>query len=1351
MDTLKPPERFQFDTGNVDESWRRWESQFKVYHVACELGKKTPKVQVAIFLHAAGPEAQEIFKQFQFAEGEDNTNLDTVLSKFRSYCQPRKNTVFERYKFWSRDQHQSESIDLWVKELRIRASTCEFGDQEDLMIRDKVVFGVYDKRMKERMLREPDLSLHKAVDLCHASESTKQQLREMSGGSPAMEVHEVRRMGKPPRKPGQHGPSRPAGNQPSRSESFNCRKCGRTHGPRECPAYNKQCNKCHGWHHFTCYHSQSGGQSSQNQSQSSKPQQASKPQKYRQSQQHVRTVAEEPQPSDDDDELFFGSVHVLNLDVATVAEDDWISTVRVGDTDIDFKLDSGAQGNVLPLEVYRRIIPAVPLKSTNTVLAGFARDMKVKPVGTVTYTCTTRKGTEQSVQFYVVEESDTPLLGRRSSESLGLIQLVQAVISGSALTWDKLKSLYNVNFEGMGDLGEPYDMPLRDVPGNIQVPHKIPYAKLNKVKAVLDHMEHTGVIADANGPTEWVNNLVITEKKNGAMRVCLDPKALNKAIRREHFAIPTPEEVQAKLAGKSVFSVFDMQNAYWHVRLTDQASYCTTFHTPWGRKRFLRMPFGICSASEVLQKRVHDAFHDIDGAHIIHDDMIVAGVDEADHDRIVHKVMQRATERNIKFNEKNREQFKVNKVKYVGNYVSEEGLTPDPEKIRALVDMPAPNDRASLQRFLGMVKYLSRYIPNESDITAPLRSLLKQEAEWIWQPEHTAAVDKLKCVLTSEPVLKLYDVTQPVTIQADASKSGVGACLIQEGKPVAYASRALTSAEQNYAQLEKELVAIVFACRKFHAYIYGKDVHVQTDHKPLETILKKPLANASPRVQRMMLRLQRYSLDVKYKPGKEMFLADTLSRAYVTGEADQELTDDIEVMVGAVIRDIPASPSKLEEIRQATTDDMVLQQLRQVVMHGWPEARKSVPSDVQDYWNIRDEITVADGLLLAGSRLIIPTAMRPGMVKLLHESHMGVEKSKARARGLMYWPGLNKDIEDAVSTCATCLKFKTANAREPLIPHEIPQVPFQKVAVDILTFQGADYLVLVDYYSKYPELSRLNTGKSASAVISHIKSISARHGIPEEIVSDNMPFNSVQFRSFAADWGIKLTTSSPTYPQSNGQAERMVGIVKNMLKKAEEDGQDPYIALLEYRNTPLSGLSYSPAQMAMSRQLRSKLPVTQDMLKPSVVSAQAELRARQTEYKRQYDKSARPLSELQPGDVVRYRHGKQWEPAIVKGTAGFPRSYIIEHEGGELRRNRRHLMKTAETPPLFLPPVEVPDSQTREVPSGVSHGSPPKPSPALPPAEPPPLPPSPRAVPETARPRRQTKVPARFSDYMVYN
>ena len=169
--------------------------------------------------------------------------------------------------------------------------------------------------------------------------------------------------------------------------------------------------------------------------------------------------------------------------------------------------------------------------------------------------------------------------------------------------------------------------------------------------------------------------------------------------------------------------------------------------------------------------------------------------------------------------------------------------------LTAYGDMPEPQSKQDLQRLLGMVNYLSQYIPNMSEITAPLCTLLKKNTQWVWYDVHRSAIDKLKHTLTNSPVLQYFNPDKLITIQTDASQSGIGSCLLQEGHPVIYASRSLTTAEQNYAQIEKELLAIVFACEQFHQFVYGNDIVVQSDHKPLEAIMTKPLSRAPPRIQ----------------------------------------------------------------------------------------------------------------------------------------------------------------------------------------------------------------------------------------------------------------------------------------------------------------------------------------------------------------------------------------------------------------------------------------------------------------------------------------------------------------------
>ena len=379
---------------------------------------------------------------------------------------------------------------------------------------------------------------------------------------------------------------------------------------------------------------------------------------------------------------------------------------------------------------------------------------------------------------------------------------------------------------------------------------------------MLDKLKDQNIIADFDKPTEWVSNLVIVEKKSGALRLCLDLQPLNAAIKRDRHVISTPADMQAQLSGKNVFTVVDMKDGYWHIKLSDESSYFCTFNTSWGRKRFLRMPFGISSASEIMQKRNEETLGDIQRVHVIADDLIIAATDDQEHDIIMDRVLQRARDKGVKFNS-DKIQFKISEVEYMGNIVSSEGLKPDPKKIEAIINMKRPTDVTSLQRLLGMVKYLAQYIPNESAITQPLRELLKKDVEWAWHPEHDKALDNLKAVLTRKP--------------AFASRL----------QTVAYASRAMTQAEQNYAQIEKAMLAICFATSKFYQYVYGKSaVSVQIGHKPLESFLKKPLCEAPPKLQRLMLRLHPYDLDVHYGPGKHVYFADTLSRACILGEGN---------------------------------------------------------------------------------------------------------------------------------------------------------------------------------------------------------------------------------------------------------------------------------------------------------------------------------------------------------------------------------------------------------------------------------------------------------------------------------
>ena len=834
---------------------------------------------------------------------------------------------------------------------------------------------------------------------------------------------------------------------------------------------------------------------------------------------------------------------------------------------------------------------------TNVKLTGYG-GQKLKVEGKCDITCK-HKGKSEKLSFYVVNTPSPPVLGLKACMDMNLIKVIMSVSSE-----DRTKSIlgeYSQIFKGLGCLKEPYHIKIDpSVSPVIHPPRKVPTALREKLKTTLDEMEQNGVIRKVDEPTDWVSSLVIVEKRNSdKLRICLDPKDLNVAIKREHYQLPTIEDITSRMAGAKVFSKIDLNNRFWQLPHDEESQLLTTFNTPFGRFCYRKMLFGIKSAQEVFQKRISQHFDSIPGVESDIDDLLIWSKSDDEHDKILKTVLDKCVELNITLN-KDKCVFKVPVIEYIGHKISADGVHADPNKVKAITEMPPPTDKKGVERLLGTVNYLAKFVPNMSTVIEPIRTLLRHDVEFEWSNQQDKAFQQIKDILSSKPVLKFFDVKLAVTISCDASKSGLGCCLLQENKPVAFASRSLTSAEHGYCQLEKELLAAQFALERFHQFTYGKDVFIESDHKPLEAIVRKPLSKAPPRLQRMFLRMQRYTYTIKYRPGTELVVADTLSRAYLP-DSKSDFNTEIEEYIHSFEENLPVSKDKLQEIKLAISTDPVMINLQETVLKGWPEKRSQSPINIHEYWISRDELSVVNGLILKGDRLVIPKTMRQEILKKLHVGHFGMEKTKNRARDVLYWPGMDSEITDMIAKCTICLEHRNpTQQKEPMLSHEIPSERFQKVATDLFHWNDSDYLIIVDYYSRYFEIAQLRNAKSSS-VIQHTKSIFARHGIPEFVVSDAGPcYKSEEYGKFAADWGFVHQFSDPSYPKRNGLAEKYVQIAKKLLEKAKCSGRDPYLALLEYRNTPIDNIG-SPAQLLMNRRLRSILPITKKQLQPKVI------------------------------------------------------------------------------------------------------------------------------------------------------
>uniref|UniRef100_A0AAQ4PPW8 Gypsy retrotransposon integrase-like protein 1 n=1 Tax=Gasterosteus aculeatus aculeatus TaxID=481459 RepID=A0AAQ4PPW8_GASAC len=353
----------------------------------------------------------------------------------------------------------------------------------------------------------------------------------------------------------------------------------------------------------------------------------------------------------------------------------------------------------------------------------------------------------------------------------------------------------------------------------------------------------------------------------------------------------------------------------------------------------------------------------------------------------------------------------------------------------------------------------------------------------------------------------------------------------------------------------------------------------------------------------MMLRIQKYDLDVIYVPGRDMLLADTLSRAYLPESTPVEA----ELETVNMVQHLPISSDRLHDIRSATEKDTTLQLLIKTMSQRWPKDKSQVPSEIRPYFSLQGELSHQDGIVFRGERAVIPDKLRSDIGSRLHSSHLGVEGCLRRARECVYWLGMNDQIKTYIAKCDICRSVDNKQHKETLMSHDVPSRPWAKVGTDLFVFDNKNYLITVDYWSNFWEIDYLVDTKSTT-VIKKLKAHFARQGIPDSVMSDNSPqYASQDFQKFCELWGFQHVTSSPGYPQSNGKAESAVKTAKRLLMKAKAAGQDPYLAILDHRNTPSPGLDSSPAQRLLSRRTKTLLPTKATLLRPEVIQVSQKL------------------------------------------------------------------------------------------------------------------------------------------------
>lgn len=707
--------------------------------------------------------------------------------------------------------------------------------------------------------------------------------------------------------------------------------------------------------------------------------------------------------------------------------------------------------------------------------------------------------------------------------------------------------------------------------------YQLSLAEMDELRKQLDDLLQRGFIRPSKSP--YGAPVLFVKKKEGDMRMCVDYRALNKQTIKNTYPLPRIDELLDRLHGAKVFSKIDLRSGYHQVRVHDDDIPKTAFRTRYGLFEFLVLPFGLTNAPATFMTLMNDVFREeMDTFVIIYlDDILVFSPNEEQHLIDLERVLQKLRENKLYAKLPKCEFFK-SEVGFLGHIVSGKGISVDPAKVKAVVDWPTLTCVLDVQSFLGLVNYYRRFICDLAKIAAPLTELLKKENPFVWSVAQEEAFQALKIALTNAPVLIIFDPSKDVDIHADASKYAVGAVMMQDGRPVAFLSRKLSSAEINYPVHEKEQLAVVYALTKWRVYLHSRPTPftVYTDHQSLKYLDTKN--TLSPRQVRWMEKLAEFKFEICYRKGSLNVVPDALSR-----RPDYQLS--------AVSESSPVvSPSLLDLCRKTTPSDKYFCDL-------FDRASKVAEGEENPF-----EFTVNDNLLYLkkGMRICIPDLpdVKTKLMQETHDSqiagHYGVEKTYARLAELCYWPNMRNSVKHYVESCHVCKTAKSRTTKENglLQPLPIPDRPWTHIAMDLITHlprtkSGNDAVaVFVDRFSKAAIFVPCKTTCTAPDVAQiFFKHVFKNHGLPKSIVSDrDTRFTSQFWSNLFACLGTSLDMSTAYHQQTDGQSEKTIQTLEQYLRMYTSKSQDDWDELLShaefaYNSAKSTATNFSPFEV----------------------------------------------------------------------------------------------------------------------------------------------------------------------------
>ncbi len=630
--------------------------------------------------------------------------------------------------------------------------------------------------------------------------------------------------------------------------------------------------------------------------------------------------------------------------------------------------------------------------------------------------------------------------------------------------------------------------------------------------------------------------VVLVKKKTGELRFCVDYRKLNAATIRDMYPIPRIEDIFDNFFGARYFTTLDLFSGYWQIKMASADVEKTAFTCEAGHFEFLRLPFGLCNAPASFQRLMNFVLKPAEGYALVYlDDIIIYSHDFEDHRKHLRHVCHLLREAGLKI-KPGKCEFVKQRIIYLGHIVSPKGISPNPKKIEDVLKYPPPKNVSQLRTFLGLANYYRRFVKNFAQLAHPLTELTKKTVTWAWGTKESNSFNALKNKLTTAPILGYPDVAKGYILHTDASEYGVGAVLSQVQESgrgnsprevvIAYTSKHLLERERRWATVEKELYAIVHAVKAFFGYVYGREITVFSDHKPLEWIMSKK--NLTGRLCRWSLSLQQFNLVIKYRPGKANQNADTLSRIPVEPSLQT-----------ASISLISASkfPSKSEFVFAQTKDEFCLDLLAKG----------------------GGRVDTVKGLITLNGKIVVPLSLRSQVIERFHDhrlaGHLGIAKTLGKIKARYIWPRMRQDVYDYIQSCLACVKRKPYGVQTaPLQPIAPPTFTWQRIAMDVVgplpeTYNGNRYiLVMSEYSTRYMIGVAMPNQKASTVANALIINVILRYGSPTEILTDRgTNFCSKLLREICGRLNIKQTRTTAYHPATDGNVERFNRTMGDML------------------------------------------------------------------------------------------------------------------------------------------------------------------------------------------------------------